>query len=463
MSEKLYAWLLRLYPAHFREDYGEEVLRLFRDRARDERGFFPRLRLWRDLFFDFTVSLPREYFHVPAPRVAPLVPRRLYGFPALFVLEDASPRPSALAIGGLLSLATLTSCWASLYGVHGRETPSTAQFAGVPEGYKSAHNDSRSTSPSAAPSASDANRATSQPGALDSAQRKRIVDSVIANLKQHYFDRDAARKMADALAQHQKRGDYDAVPDPAAFAALVTQHMREVIPDRHLSFDYFQEPLPPQPATQAALPSPQYREAMTQQNCTFEKVELLSRNIGYLKLNSFPDPEVCRVAAMAAMTYVNHADAVIFDLRDNRGGSPEMVQFFGAYLFDHPEYWYNPRENTTEQSWTRSPVSGSELADKPVFVLTSARTASGAEQFSYDLKMLKRATLIGETTAGAAHSGVFHRLDDHFGMGIPEVKAINPYSVSDWAEVGVEPDVRVSAPTALDVALKLARARSTKK
>jgi len=95
--------------------------------------------------------------------------------------------------------------------------------------------------------------------------------------------------------------------------------------------------------------------------------------------------------------------------------------------------------------------------------LTSARTASGAEQFSYDLKMLKRATLIGETTAGATHSGVFHRLDDHFGMGIPEVKAINPYSANDWVEVGVEPDIKVSASNALDAALKLARARVAKK
>jgi len=463
MSEKLYAWLLRLYPAHFREDYGEEALRLFRDRAIDERGFFPRLRLWLDLLFDFAISLPREYFHAPAPRVAPLAPRRLYGFPALFVLEDASPRPGALAIGGLLSLVTLTTCWASLNGVHRRETPSASQFAGVPDVHKSVHKESRSTAPSAAPTAPDASRATTQPGALDLAQRKRIVDNAIANLKEHYFDRAAARKMADALAQHQKRGDYDAVSDPAAFAALLTQHMREVNPDRHLTFDYFQEPLPPSPAAQAPEVSPQYREAMKQQNCTIEKVELLSRNIGYLKLNSFPDPEVCRVAAMAAMTYVNHADAVIFDLRDNRGGSPEMVQLIGAYLFDHPEYWYNPREITTEQSWTRSPVSGSELADKPVFVLTSARTASGAEQFSYDLKMLKRATLIGETTAGAAHSGVFRRLDDHFGMGIPEVKAINPYSANDWAETGVAPDVQAGATNALDVALKLARARLAKK
>jgi C-terminal processing protease CtpA/Prc len=159
------------------------------------------------------------------------------------------------------------------------------------------------------------------------------------------------------------------------------------------------------------------------------------------------------------MTYINHADAVIFDLRDNRGGNPAMVQFIGSYLFDHPEYWYNPREATTEYSWTQSPVAGSNLADKPVFVLISSRTFSGAEQFAYDLKMLKRATLVGETTAGAAHAGVFYRLDDHFGMGIPEVKAINPYSTNDWAEVGVAPNIQVSDSDALDAALKLARAK----
>jgi len=83
---------------------------------------------------------------------------------------------------------------------------------------------------------------------------------------------------------------------------------------------------------------------------------------------------MCQAMARAAMASLNHADAIIFDLRDNRGGEPAMTALMGAYLFDHPEYWYNPRENTTEQSWTLSPVPGNRLADKPVYVLTSART-----------------------------------------------------------------------------------------
>jgi len=59
-----------------------------------------------------------------------------------------------------------------------------------------------------------------------------------------------------------------------------------------------------------------------------------------------------------AMAKLNDADALIFDLRDNRGGFPSMVSLIAAYLFDHPEYMYCPLENTTAESWTHSPVPG---------------------------------------------------------------------------------------------------------
>jgi len=163
------------------------------------------------------------------------------------------------------------------------------------------------------------------------------------------------------------------------------------------------------------------------------------------------------------MASLNHTNAIIFDLWDNRGGYSSTVSLIAAYLFDHPEYMYSPRENTTERSWTRSPVPGNRLADKPVYVLTSARTFSGAEHFSYNLKMLKRATLVGETTGGATDVGIFHRIDDHFGMGIRETRAINPYSQPDWAVMGVEPDVRVKAADALETAVKLAESKLVKK
>src|SRR5437660_12357295 len=122
-----------------------------------------------------------------------------------------------------------------------------------------------------------------------------------------------------------------------------------------------------------------------------------------------------------------------------------MVTVLAAYLFDHPEYMYTPRPDTAADSWTRSPVPGSRLADKPVYALTSARTFSGAEHFSYDLKMLKRATVVGERTGGASDVGTFHRLDDHFGMGIPEARAINPYREPDSAGSGGLHEAEVEA------------------
>jgi Peptidase family S41/N-terminal domain of Peptidase_S41 in eukaryotic IRBP len=291
---------------------------------------------------------------------------------------------------------------------------------------------------------------------LDAAERQRVIEGVIANLKDHYPEHDTAQKMADALLAHQKNGDDDGVTGSAAFADLLTRQMQAVSEDRELGVIYSADVLrsgPPGPRPGAFE---RYREAMKESNCTFEKIEILPHNIGYLKLNSFPDPAVCRVTAVAAMERLNRADAMIFDLRDNGGGYPEMVSLIAAYLFDHPEYMFNPRENVTEQSWTRSPVPGSRLADKPVYILTSGSTWSGAEQFSYDLKMLKRATLVGETTRGGAHAGVFHRLDDHFGMGIMEVRPVNPYGKGDWEGTGVEPDVKVKAAEALETAEKLA-------
>jgi hypothetical protein len=72
MSEKIYACLLRLFPSYFREAYGDEALQLFRDRAHEEKGFFPRVRLWLDLLADLAsrshASTAMSGQRSPAPR-----------------------------------------------------------------------------------------------------------------------------------------------------------------------------------------------------------------------------------------------------------------------------------------------------------------------------------------------------------------------------------------------------------
>lgn len=460
MSEKIYGCLLRLFPRRFREAYGEEALQLFRDRARDEKGFLRGARLWIDLLADAAISLPREYRHAQPAFVGAAAQQGGDGAPTLFVLGDKSPRIGSFLLGGTLALAAL-SLFLVLINHAGDSRSRSFPFV-QRQSAGQAHPPAAggSLQPSVAEREDRTRVSTAgQLPALDAAERRRVIETAIANLRQHYVEPEVARKMADALAAHEKNGDYEHVTDGGALAGLLTRQMREVSHDMHLDVIYSTEPL----ADISTGPPPEeiarYRKELAQDNCRFKKIEILAGNIGYLKLNAFPDPSLCEGTAKAAMASLNDADAIIFDLRENRGGVPEMVALVAAYLFDHPEYWYNPRENTTQNSWTRSPVPGNKLGDKPVYVLTSARTFSGAEQFCYNLKMLKRASLVGETTGGAAHAGVFYRIDDHFGMGIPETRPINPFGKADWAETGVEPDVKVKAADALKTALKLAAGR----
>jgi|HubBroStandDraft_1064217.scaffolds.fasta_scaffold20542_3 hypothetical protein len=485
MSEKIYALLLRLFPSHFRKDYGEDALQLFRDRARDEKGFTPRLRLWFDLLADLVISVPREYFYAE-PELVASSGQRLSSGPSFYFMRDERPRPGALALGAVFSLMALAtfSTLLSQGGVHKprnasarqlRQSAPARQVAGDKNSAATGgdatlgsasfdQGDSGDAMPAAPNEASTAAPAPVGQGNVDAAERQRVLNAAIANLKQHYVYPDKAQKMAETLLANAKRGEYDAIADGDTFAHQLTKQMRDVSHDTHLELVYSQNPLPPQPAEQQTPEElARYREEMKRMNCAFEKVETLPHNIGYLKLNFFPDRSVCEQTATAAMASLNHADALIVDLRDNRGGMPNMVALMASYFFDHPEYFYNPRDNTTQQSWTHSPIPGNMLADKPVYVLTSSRTFSGAEQFCYNLKMLKRATLVGEATGGAAHAGVWYRIDDHFGMGIPETKPINPYATPDWAGTGVEPDVKVRASDALETAVKLAQGKLQKK
>ena len=120
------------------------------------------------------------------------------------------------------------------------------------------------------------------------------------------------------------------------------------------------------------------------------------------------------------------------------------------------------RTNSTEEFWTSPDVLGKKLPDdKPVFVLTSRRTFSGAEEFTYNLKNLKRATIVGETTGGGAHPVSGQRIDEHFIIGVPFARAINPITKTNWEGTGIEPDVKVPAAEALSTAQKLAAERLT--
>ena len=297
--------------------------------------------------------------------------------------------------------------------------------------------------------------------ALDAAERKSVIDGAIAQLKEYYIYPDTAQKMADAVLAHEKAGDYDRITDGSTFASRLTDDMQAVSHDRHLHVNYAPFKIPddhndggPSPEEEA-----RFRKDLEHDNCGWRKVEILPGNIGYVRFDEFAPPDWCGATVVAAMNFLAHTDAIIFDLRHNGGGDPKMVDFVVSYLFDKPTHindLYFRKDDKTTQYWTLPYVPGPRLASQPVFVLTSKRTFSGGEEFCYDLKTQKRATLVGETTGGGAHPVAGHRIDDHFEIGVPAGRPINPITQKDWEGTGVTPDVAVSSEDALTKAQQLA-------
>jgi len=297
---------------------------------------------------------------------------------------------------------------------------------------------------------------------LDLPERQRVIDGIVKNLSDYYVYPDLAQKMADTIRTNQRHGDYDAIVDPDAFASRLTKDLQAVSHDMHLGVNYSPVKLPPDDQKTDPEEEARFRKMLERTNCSFRKVEILPHNIGYLKFNAFADPTFCGPTVVAAMNFLSHVDAIIFDLRENGGGDPKMVAMISSYLFDKPTHLndlYNRKEDFTTQYWTLPYVPGTTLADKPAFVLTSKSTFSGAEEFTYNLKNLKRATIVGETTGGGAHPVDGHRIDDHFMIGVPFARAVNPISKTNWEGKGVEPDVPVKASDALEKAEELASSK----
>ena len=100
------------------------------------------------------------------------------------------------------------------------------------------------------------------------------------------------------------------------------------------------------------------------------------------------------------MNFIANTNALIIDIRKCGGGNPGMVALVSSYLFDgepiHLNNLYWRDEDFTQQYWTLPYVPGNRFVDKPVYVLISSFTFSAGEEFSYNLKHLERATLIGE-------------------------------------------------------------------
>lgn len=292
---------------------------------------------------------------------------------------------------------------------------------------------------------------------ITAAQRGETIETLLRLLRDNYVFPEKAIKAQAAVRARLARGEYNKINTGHALAVALTDHLNEVLHDAHFGVSFSAEKLPPRVKIDKPSAEEMARHEVFERqiNGGFEKVERLPGNIGYIEVRSFAFPKRGYDAAAAAMAFVADTDALIIDIRRNGGGDPDTVAALSTYFFAEPvhlnDLYFRP-ENATRQYWTLPGVPGKRYLDRDIYVLIGKKTGSAAEEFAYNLKQLKRATLVGEGTWGGAHPGETFRVSDHFDAFIPTGRAINPISKTNWEGAGVKPDIEAPADDALRVA-----------
>ncbi|MDQ3549409.1 MAG: S41 family peptidase [Chloroflexota bacterium] len=298
---------------------------------------------------------------------------------------------------------------------------------------------------------------------IDETTRAEVIDGVVSRLRGRYVFPQVGERMETHVRARVAAGDYNGIVTAKALSEQLTDDIREISNDGHLRVRYSVEPRPlytEEHIGDNPERAEEYLQEARQANYGYRKVERLAGNVGYIEQVGLHDVTKAAPMAMAAFNLIADTDALIIDLRANGGGDPRHVALICSYLLPeepvHLNSFYSREDEGIQQFWSWAWLPGRRYLDTPVWVLTSERTYSGAEELSYNLKTLGRATLVGETTGGGANPVNLYQINAHFEISIPFARAVNPITGGNWEGTGVTPDVPVPADDALTTAYALA-------
>jgi hypothetical protein len=286
--------------------------------------------------------------------------------------------------------------------------------------------------------------------ALDAATRQAVVGEIAKAMRDEYVEPEVGARAAEKVEQALAAGEYDGL-QPTAFALRLTSDLAAVAHDKHLRVTAPGSGPPPGAPTG---PPPINDSGIV-------RADRLAGDIGYIEIIGFPPPADFKAALDRAMSALSHTRALIVDMRRNGGGSPQGVAYLVSYFVDAKTpvhvmdlLWRKPGSSAYQTGQTFTSPTPTTYVGKPVYVLTSARTFSGGEEFCYDMQTMKLATLVGETTGGGANPGGPRALGAGLTIFLPSGKARSPITGTTWEGVGVSPDVAVASGLALKAALE---------
>ena len=275
---------------------------------------------------------------------------------------------------------------------------------------------------------------------------KQVVDSMATILRARYADADTGAMIAAHLQRRLADGAYARVADWGQFVRLVTQDLQSVNEDTHLFLQVGGGPAGP---GGPGGPAPNANHGL-------EAVERLDGNIGYFRMTNFLGGQAAFDAIKGALDILSVTDAIIIDLRNSRGGSPAIANFIISH-FTGPDTTlsllvYDRVRGTTISRYTMKDVPGPRRPDVPLFVLTDDVTRSAAEDLTFVLQNLRRATIVGTRTAGAGRNNASVPLGHGITGSVSFTRVMEPGTRREWERVGITPDLQTHRDSALAVA-----------
>lgn len=291
------------------------------------------------------------------------------------------------------------------------------------------------------------------------------INSIAKHIEDNYVFPEKGNRIATYLLQEYKKGIFDRCKDWKTFDSLATRRLQDYSHDGHLYVRHDPKTVKQLKATEASVPDTTqpfqydpfyYGQQAVENNFGFREIKVLDGNIGYIKLSEINISHKSLLTLFAAMRLIAHTKALIIDLCDNGGGGSETGPVFESF-FLHKDISLLEFKTRNGQSKLEKTVSWltEPKYEKPLFLLINKGTASAAEAFAFSLQHAKRATIIGQQSAGAANMNSWYVVNDAIFVSVSTAAPTVPGTEESWEQKGIYPDHATEKGKEIEEVLKL--------